>query len=261
MIKKAHFISFSPCGGTENVNEALALGIPLPTEEYTITLPKNRTTRLNFGKEDLVFLAFPVYGGRMPRFFTDFIEPLRGADTPAVLVSVYGNRAYEGAFLDMDKPVRANGFRPIAAIAGLAQHSINPLGATGRPDAEDIEKLTEYGRRALEKAQTGGSAIAAPGEYPTWTLPPGPPALFIAADSEVCNECGACVHVCPNNAIPAGSPREIMTDKCIVCGACAKYCPQKARSIQLRDDDEVRAEMAKHRKVLTTGRREPELFL
>lgn len=260
MIEKVFFISFSPCGGTEKVSEALGRDIDLPQEAVNITLSRNRKEDLVFSGGDLVFLAFPVYGGRMPRFFPDFIAKLHGNDTPVVLVAIYGNRAHEGAFLDMDAPVRAGGFRPVAAVAAIAQHSSFPLSAAGRPDGDDAETLAAFGRRALAKAQASGAAVALPGEYPAWSIPPGTaPPLFIRADTDACISCGACVRNCPNDAIPSDAPHETMRERCIVCAACVKRCPQKARSLALRDA-EVKAEIAKHRDAMLS-RKEPALFI
>lgn len=257
MIKTVHFISFSPCGGTEKVSHAIARDISLPKKMHNITLSKNRENRIAFGEEDLVFLAFPVIGGRMPRFFGEFISILRGNGTPLVLVSVYGNRAYEGSFLDMDKGLRPNGFNPVAAIAAVAEHSLNPLAATGRPDADDAGKLAGFGCQALEKAQ-GGGGIAAPGKYPAWSLPPGIMPLFPETDADACTRCGACVGVCPNKAIPADSPDKTLLDKCIVCAACIKYCPAKARTIGFASP-EIMKEMARHRDAMMLERKEPEM--
>lgn len=48
-----------------------------------------------------------------------------------------------------------------------------------------------------------------------------------------CKSCGACVTVCPVNAIVPTDDGFVATDreKCLVCGACAAVCPPKARSV------------------------------
>ncbi len=45
-----------------------------------------------------------------------------------------------------------------------------------------------------------------------------------------CCYCGACVGVCPQNAITLEEPPKIVIDKekCIKCGACVKICPAGA---------------------------------
>ncbi len=49
--------------------------------------------------------------------------------------------------------------------------------------------------------------------------------------SDKCKSCGACVPVCPVEAISEGSPKyKIDTDKCVDCGACVGECPVGAIS-------------------------------
>jgi len=57
-------------------------------------------------------------------------------------------------------------------------------------------------------------------------------------DREVCNTCGACVGVCPVNALTLEKNRLIIDrDKCTNCGACEKICPVAA--IKLKEEQEV----------------------
>lgn len=255
MITRIHSLYFSPCGGTEKVMQAIGRDIPLPKCEYNITLPQSRTGELRFSRDDLVFMGFPVYGGNMPRFFPSLIAHLKGTDTPLVMVAVYGNREYEGAFLDMHEGVSANGFTPIAAIAAIAQHSIAPDIATGRPDADDREKLAQFGLQALHKAQTGRETLAAPGAHRTWNLPAGID-IFPNTDLNVCTNCGQCAEVCPMGAVSAdGTATD--KDKCIFCAACIKYCPEKARMFGNAD---TKREYASHM-VHAVARKEAALFL
>ena len=93
MITNVHFVSFSPCGGTEKVATALGRDITLSKLSHNITLPESRAEDLHFDGDDLVFLAFPVYGGHMPRHFTSVVSCLHGNNTPLVMVAVHGHRA------------------------------------------------------------------------------------------------------------------------------------------------------------------------
>lgn len=124
----------------------------------------------------------------------------------------------------MHEGVSANGFTPIAAVT---QHSSAPRIATGRPDADDREKLAHFGLPALHKAQTGGGTLAAPGAHRAWDLPAG---INIRPNTrlDACVDCGQCAQVCPMGAVSEdGTVTD--NDKCIVCAACIKYCPEKAR--------------------------------
>jgi ferredoxin len=256
MIRNVHFVYFSPCGGTENVIKALERDISLPIQEHNITLPRGRARNSIFGRDELVFMGFPVYAGHMPRYFPSLIAHLKGTDTPAVLVSVYGNREYDGAFLDMHEAVRANGFKPVAAIAAIAEHSIFPELAANRPDADDKEKLAGYGVQALRKAENNADMIAAPGAVPTLDLPLEA-VVFPHTDAEACTKCGDCVRVCPNEAIPADAPETTLGDRCLFCAACVKYCPPKARMV---GTPETKKMIWSHLKD-AVARKEAELFL
>ncbi len=48
-------------------------------------------------------------------------------------------------------------------------------------------------------------------------------------DNERCVGCGACVEVCPVQAISMnGGKANIDADRCVNCGRCAQVCPQEA---------------------------------
>lgn len=256
MVGKVHFIAFSPCGGTEKILDAVGRDIMLPRQMHNITLGKDRKDHRIFDKDELVFLGFPVYGGRMPRHFSSLIASLRGNGTPAVMVAVYGNRAFEGAFLDMHDAIGEIGFIPVAAVAAIAQHSSAPHIATGRPDDADKDTLAKFGLAAVEKAQNTPDEIAAPGAYPTWKLPAGA-TYFPRVDAAVCNACGRCALVCPTGSISDAAPQTTVTDTCIICAACVKYCPQKARVL---GDPATRKALSSHLDQAVT-RKESELFI
>lgn len=47
--------------------------------------------------------------------------------------------------------------------------------------------------------------------------------------TDECVMCGACVDVCPVNAISEGDPKYIIdAGTCVDCGACAGECPRNA---------------------------------
>ncbi len=57
----------------------------------------------------------------------------------------------------------------------------------------------------------------------------------ISRDEEKCVHCGACVSICPTEAIKFNGEMKVVLekDKCIHCGACVRVCPTQALSLPL----------------------------
>jgi len=57
----------------------------------------------------------------------------------------------------------------------------------------------------------------------------------VQKDEEKCVHCGACVSICPTEAIYINGDKKvaIRTENCVHCGACVKVCPTKALSLPL----------------------------
>ena len=53
---------------------------------------------------------------------------------------------------------------------------------------------------------------------------------MVKVDENKCNGCGACVAVCPVNAITIENEKAVISDACVQCGACVSQCPQGAIS-------------------------------
>lgn len=255
--KTIHVAFFSPCGGTKKVMEALTAELGDSVIFHNRTLPENRDQDLNFGENDFVIFGAPVYGGRIPRRPDQIFGNIRGANTPCGLVAVYGNRAFEGALIDLDALARANGFIPVAAVAAVAQHSMAPIVATNRPDEQDRLKLASFGKEIMRQLEKGASLAQAPGAMPEWQIPEGV-SMLPFADLKICKKCGACVKVCPSGAIPADQPWTSVADLCSHCAACVQICKPNAR----RMGNDAAQEMAKqHLAICLEKRREPELFV
>lgn len=256
ITNKVHLVAFSPCGGTEKAGKALIRDIDLPVVVHACTKPEDRKTRKEFSVNDLVFFAFPVYGGRLPLNASNIFENLQGNDTPCVLVAVYGNRAFEGALLDLHKLAIENGFKPVTAVAAIAEHSMAPQIANGRPDVKDSAMLAEFGRKSLDLANQEYSLSQIPGAYPQWEMPEGT-YFFPVTDQDKCVSCGICFKSCPTGAIDRDNPARTDIQKCIVCSACVKFCPNNARAM---GNEETRMKFKPHLQMAASVRREPELF-
>ena len=98
-MKEVHLIYFSPALSTRKITRSISKAINKSVKEYDITqgLPQS----LTFNEDDLVIFGIPVYSGRVPALASQYLQKIKGLSTPAILVSVYGNREYEDALLEL----------------------------------------------------------------------------------------------------------------------------------------------------------------
>lgn len=224
-----HQITFSPTGGTRRVSDYICEGIdakPLVTDlcvkEEQIRLP-------DIHEEDLVIIAMPVFAGRVPALAVERLKRIQSNHAKCAVVAVYGNRAYDDALLEMQDVATEMGFRVVAAVSAVAEHSIARVYAAGRPDAEDRKELAAFGAAIINKAEGMDvyKPLALPGNRPYRASNVRP---FPTAD-ERCTGCGTCQELCPADAIPADNIRNINKDACTSCMRCLSVCPTQARNI------------------------------
>ena len=244
-------ITFSPTGGTKKSADLLSHAWSEKTE---IDLMKRQDdfTKYAFTAEDICLVAVPSFGGRVPAIATERLQMMQGGGAKAILVVVYGNRAYEDTFVDLEDTLKDRGFVPVGGAAVVAEHSIFREFAEGRPDADDETQLKEWSEKLKAKAEQGGE-IAFPGNRPYKKYG----AIPMAPKAKTCQMCGKCASICPVGAIPADKPNETDTEKCITCMACVATCPMQARSV---NPVALAGAKAMLKKALS-GRKENELFL
>jgi ferredoxin len=51
-------------------------------------------------------------------------------------------------------------------------------------------------------------------------------------DEDTCTACGACVEVCPADAITVEDAAKVDAELCTECGACVEECPLEAISLE-----------------------------
>lgn len=253
-IENLHLITFSPTHTSKRVGEAIVHGLGIESIK-TVDLTFQEPGEYEIPATDMALISVPVYGGKVAPLALQRLDGIRSNGAPVVLVVVYGNRAYEKALQQLDAFVSERGFKVISGGTFIGEHSYstssNPIAA-GRPDADDLQFAEEYGKKLLFKIEQAADLehlygvdvlrIQRPSQpiFPMlrfiWQLSqwrkqgvvmPRTPQV----DANLCTLCGACVEMCPTQAI---SMREegCVTDKdqCIKCCACVKMCPQQARS-------------------------------
>ena len=252
-----YIVSFSPTGGTEAIANLLARTWKDECGSQTVDLtdPKTDFKRISFAKEDIALIAVPSFGGRVPQTAVDRIAALQGNGAKAVLICVYGNRAYEDTLVELEDTACEAGFQVTAAIAAVARHSIARNIAAGRPDKADQKVLTDFGKQIREKLVSGETkAPSIPGNRPYKSR--GGKGMVPAA-TENCIRCGQCAGLCPVEAIDPDHPQNTDSERCISCMRCVSICPRFARKI----DDEALANISAMLGKVCADRKECELYL
>ena len=231
MNMKVSQIVFSPTGGTEQVADIITDKWSIPVNKIDLTNAQTDYSKLNLKKEDIVIIAIPSYGGRVPALAAQRISKMNGNQAQCVIVCVYGNRAYEDTLIELKDLAEKNGFKVIAAIAAIAEHSIMHQYAAGRPDLKDKSELQGFAGKILEKINSNPaetSALQIPGNYPYKKM--GAVGLAPKADNK-CTSCGLCAENCPAQAISKEKLKVTDSKKCISCMRCVVKCPQSARKV------------------------------
>ncbi len=253
-ISEIHLITFSPTRTSKQVGEAIVHGMGCDKVECVdLTLHDGRELP-EFSADALAVITVPVYGGHVAPLALERMKELKADGTPAVIVVVYGNRAYEKALIELDAFVTALGFKVIAGGTFVGEHSYSTAAhpiAEGRPDADDLEYARLFGEKVRNKVVSASdrehlygvdvARIQRPRQpfFPLFRflrkviklrksgipLPRTP-----HVQEELCTHCGYCAAHCPNSAIVAGDECNTIAGKCIKCCACVKGCPQKART-------------------------------
>jgi ferredoxin/flavodoxin len=272
-IKTVSCVYFSPTGTTKAIVENIALGMGAENIDVVDCTKRYHRGARAFDKE-IVIMGTPVYYGRVPEEAADLLARFTGKNAYAVVVVVYGNRAYDDSLKELFDIAVAQGFTPIAGAAFIGEHSYSSSAypiAAGRPDQSDLDKARVFGRSIrkklvqLESPEKETKDLTMPGHVPyieaknlalakqernTISLTPEP-------DTALCTRCGKCAEVCPTGAISPDDPGNIDKWQCLICFACVKNCPSGARRLINERLDARIKELSR----ACQSRKEPEWYL
>lgn len=225
---KIHKIIFSPTGGTQRVSEILCQDMGKESVVTDLCVKAADIQLPVIHEDDLAVIAMPVFAGRIPTLAVERLRMVKPNNAKCVVLAVFGNRAYDDALLEMQDVATEMGFRVIAAVGAVAEHSIIRKYGKGRPDADDEQMLRQFGTDIISKAESTDCTMPkVPGNrpYKQGGKVPQP------KGRRRCNRCGVCAKHCPIDAIPLSDPKTVDTAKCISCMKCVSVCPTGARSI------------------------------
>lgn len=260
MPAMTRLIYFSPTSTTKKIVEQIAVGFgdTSVTHHDLTRLREGLNLRLGDG---LAIIGVPVYAGRVPEICLERLDGLSASSVPAVLVVLYGNRAFEDALIELRDVVVAKGFAVIAAGAFIGEHSYSTTTqpvAAHRPDLADLAKAREFGSLIASRLRDGiGAALPViPGDLP-YKERVSLGGVAPETDPELCTLCGTCASLCPTFVIRVDD--RVLTDaeRCLKCCACTKGCPPGARTLHHPTVD-ARREMLVNQ---CSERKEPVLFL
>lgn len=247
-------IVFSPTGGTQKVADAMTKSWT-DVQQADLSNAEEDYTRYSFSAEDVVLIAMPSFGGLAPQIALDRLGKIKGNSARCILVTVYGNRAYEDTLVQMEDAAEQCGFQVIAAVSAVAEHSIMRQFAEGRPGEADQKELAAYMDGIMKKLEDGNlSRPAIPGNRP---YKKGGSLGMIPKPGSDCTKCGLCAKQCPTAAIDADEPKKVDKSKCISCMRCVAVCPQKTRKL----NGAMLSAASLALKKACSGRKPNELFL
>lgn len=153
-LHELKLVYFSPTGTTRRLIMETARNIDGKSISYDFSVHKEKKPVLRFSETDFALFAIPVYYGRVPALFMEYLQNISGSKTPAALIAAYGCREYEDALLELKTEVEQRGFKVIGAAAFPTEHSIVPEIGSRRPNKSDLKTAAEYGtelNRRLKK--------------------------------------------------------------------------------------------------------------
>lgn len=246
-------IYFSPTGGTKKVSDTVALS--LSENKIDIDLMKKKDFGQYFSGEDICVISVPAYGGRVPANALEKIKTFKSSGAKTIIVAVFGNREIDDTLVELNDIVVSLGFKVIAGIEAVAEHSLARIYATGRPDKDDQQEIKMFAKQINEIIHNEEfTKIELPGNHPYEEFKSSAMSLVV---EDTCVDCKKCAYECPVCAISLENVKILDTEKCFSCMHCTSICPKNAR----HNSAELSKKIEERLRDVCTNRKKNKLYI
>lgn len=211
---KLYALYFSPTGGTRKVLDIICSAWNCQKEYINLSDISKLNLSITFNEKDICIVSVPSFSGRVPQFIIPILQQLQGNNAKVILITTYGNRAFDDTLLELKDTMEQSSFLCYCAIAAAARHSVMPKYGSGRPDSDDIEELKQFSIQCCNILKEPFSPLEIPGNRPYRRYVSIP--ITPKADKH-CIDCGLCNRTCPVHAIPDNNYRKCNANICISC--------------------------------------------
>ena len=104
-------LTFSPTGGTKRAADLFTRSFCPENICIDLTSHNENYSSYSFSEEDICIVSVPSYGGRVPSIAVSRLRQMNGGKAKAILLVVYGNRAYDDTFVELQDVLTDVGFR------------------------------------------------------------------------------------------------------------------------------------------------------
>ena len=241
-FNSVELVYFSPTGGTRRIVEWIGRALQKATPDSKPVVAHDLLSRppaqdLVLSPDSLLVAGMPVYAGRIPPHCLPLLRRFKGRHSPALAVAVLRQpRLRRRAVGTAQRPGRQRFCGDGRGRVRIPSLGIPPVAAD-RPDADDERVAEEFARRCAARLADMGALsrdlnVTVKGNTPYKELKPGGPRPDV--DHTECIQCGACVDICPVNALSVSGPTDaaVVRDMnlCMGCAACIQVCPTGAQA-------------------------------
>ena len=205
-----------------------------------ITPPEQRKKLLGEVKCGQLILVFPVYANGLPLVLKAFFKQLVSNKTPVIAAALWGAAHRGHALSDACAILKSVGFLVNGAAEVVSEHSFMHATAPicgNRPTEREKTELIEYIKRRI--GQSDGVSVPAPKDSLIVKLVCSLPdnlvvhsVVKLLMDSGKCTKCGACIKMCPTEAVRADL--SIDESRCVRCLSCVSNCKPSARAYRVK---------------------------